>query len=166
MKMRWKIIGVCLLLGIFIGLFGIFRSNDGAQSQTNQITSYEQCVAAGYQVQEIMPERCITPNGQSFTKAYPSPPNPTNENSQFNAIGSIVCLPHKNTSGPQTMECAIGLKTDEGIHYGLNTNADFSLAAVTGTDKKVSVNGTLKTTDDTLYDIVGTVHVSNFDIIQ
>ncbi len=37
--------------------------------------------------------------------------------------GTHVCLPHADTSGPQTMECAIGMKTDTGEYYAL----DFSL---------------------------------------
>lgn len=36
--------------------------------------------------------------------------------------GEVVCLPHRDTSGPQTMECAIGLRTDIGEHYALDLN--------------------------------------------
>ncbi len=36
--------------------------------------------------------------------------------------GTQICLPHKDTSGPQTMECAIGLKADDGANYGLDTS--------------------------------------------
>ena len=34
--------------------------------------------------------------------------------------GEVVCLPHKDTSGPQTRECAIGMMTDVGEHYALD----------------------------------------------
>jgi hypothetical protein len=34
--------------------------------------------------------------------------------------GEQVCLPHKDTSGPQTLECAIGLKTDVGEYYAID----------------------------------------------
>lgn len=34
--------------------------------------------------------------------------------------GTYVCLPHLNTSGPQTEECAFGLKTDDGVYYAVN----------------------------------------------
>ncbi len=37
--------------------------------------------------------------------------------------GIQTCLPHKDTSGPQTLECAIGMKTDAGDYYSI----DFSL---------------------------------------
>ena len=37
--------------------------------------------------------------------------------------GEYVCLPHADTTGPQTDECAFGLKTDVGEYYAV----DFSL---------------------------------------
>ncbi len=36
--------------------------------------------------------------------------------------GEQVCLPVKDTSGPVTLECAIGLKTDLGKYYALDFN--------------------------------------------
>jgi hypothetical protein len=36
--------------------------------------------------------------------------------------GTYVCLPHKNTDGPQTMECAFGLQTPVGEYYALDFN--------------------------------------------
>lgn len=35
-------------------------------------------------------------------------------------IGEVVCLPHKDTSGMQTMECAYGIKTDDNMYYVLD----------------------------------------------
>lgn len=40
--------------------------------------------------------------------------------------GTYECLPHRVTSGPQTDECAFGLKTDEGEHYAVNFGASAS----------------------------------------
>lgn len=34
--------------------------------------------------------------------------------------GTIICLPHKDTTGPQTMECAQGLRADDGFNYVLD----------------------------------------------
>lgn len=34
--------------------------------------------------------------------------------------GEVVCLPHKDRDGPQTMECAYGLRTDVGEYYALD----------------------------------------------
>lgn len=36
--------------------------------------------------------------------------------------GVQTCLPHKDTSGPQTLECAIGIETDAGEYYSLDFN--------------------------------------------
>lgn len=37
--------------------------------------------------------------------------------------GTYVCLPHIDTSGPQTQECAFGFETDDGIYYAVNFGA-------------------------------------------
>lgn len=34
--------------------------------------------------------------------------------------GTYVCLPHRDTDGPQTEECAFGLRTDTGEYYAVN----------------------------------------------
>ncbi len=34
--------------------------------------------------------------------------------------GTYECLPHANPDGPQTMECAFGIKSDQGDHYAVN----------------------------------------------
>jgi hypothetical protein len=34
--------------------------------------------------------------------------------------GQYVCLPHTDTTGPQTEECAFGLQTDAGDYYAVN----------------------------------------------
>lgn len=39
--------------------------------------------------------------------------------------GEYVCLPHADQSGPQTLECAFGIKTDSGEYYVV----DFNLAS-------------------------------------
>jgi len=34
--------------------------------------------------------------------------------------GEYVCLPHKDTRGPQTMECAYGIRLEDGTHLALD----------------------------------------------
>lgn len=34
--------------------------------------------------------------------------------------GTYECLPHLDTTGPQTMECAFGIRTDDGEYYAVN----------------------------------------------
>lgn len=36
--------------------------------------------------------------------------------------GKYICLPSKNTDLPQTMECALGLQTEDGELYALDFN--------------------------------------------
>jgi hypothetical protein len=77
--------------------------------------------------------------------------------------GNLTCLPHKNVQPgqPVTLECAIGLKTADGRHYGLrelsprDTNTDFT--------KQVQVSGNVvPPTADERYDIIGTITVESF----
>lgn len=49
------------------------------------------------------------------------PPAATEENIELR--GTQTCLTHKDTTGPQTMECAIGLAADDGYNYALDTSA-------------------------------------------
>ena len=44
----------------------------------------------------------------------------TSEPYRATLTGVQTCLPHKDTSGPQTLECAIGMKTDSGEYYVLD----------------------------------------------
>lgn len=59
--------------------------------------------------------------------------------------GTYSCLPHRDTTGPQTMECAFGLKKDHSnIYYGLDMNlvqSTLQTSLLTGTH--MSVTGTL-----------------------
>lgn len=41
--------------------------------------------------------------------------------------GEYLCLPHVDQDGPQTLECALGLKTESGEYYAL----DFRLMSQT-----------------------------------
>ncbi len=54
--------------------------------------------------------------------------------------GTYVCLPHRNTSGPQTLECAFGIKATDSHHYALDTNTLQPRDAL----DKIQVNDTIK----------------------
>lgn len=51
-------------------------------------------------------------------KDIEAPLDPTPQ--QATLSGTYVCLPHADTTGPQTEECAFGLKTDDGVYYAVN----------------------------------------------
>ncbi|MBD3282110.1 MAG: hypothetical protein GF387_00670 [Candidatus Portnoybacteria bacterium] len=58
-----KIITIIIILIVAIALFVIIRPQ-----QTEEITSFEECVEAGYPVMESYPQQCKTPDGKTFTE--------------------------------------------------------------------------------------------------
>lgn len=71
--------------------------------------------------------------------------------------GEVACLPHKDISGPQTLECAVGLHSDDDRFYALKDTTT-SLAHDIG--QRIQVTGTLSTATDSIYDIAGTIAVT------
>jgi hypothetical protein len=66
--------------------------------------------------------------------AYSEPPQRTT------MTGTFECLPHRSTSGPQTLECAFGLAKDQSdAHYALDTHlmSTYPVDYPTGTHLKV-----------------------------
>lgn len=55
--------------------------------------------------------------------------------------GVFTCLPHRDTSGPQTMECAFGLRSEDGSHYALDWGDSATSAFDLPMDRKFSVTG-------------------------
>lgn len=49
------------------------------------------------------------------------------EPQRMTLTGKQACLPHKDKTGPQTLECAIGMQADNGFYYAL----DFGLMSQT-----------------------------------
>lgn len=79
--------------------------------------------------------------------------------------GTFTCLPHKDTSGPQTLECAIGLTTDDGKNYSLDLSAvtypaDITRARVSGHFTPVEA---LSTDAWQKYDMVGIIQVESVE---
>ncbi len=57
--------------------------------------------------------------------------------------GEYTCLPHKNTSGPQTLECALGMKTDSGEYYALDFNLSSGPMPILATGERFTASGVL-----------------------
>lgn len=55
--------------------------------------------------------------------------------------GEVVCLPHRDTSGPTTMECAYGLKTEVGEYYALDLVLMSQQHAPLETGEHITANG-------------------------
>jgi len=149
-----------VLIGIFIG--GIFGYTIGLDHGTKRnINTFDECVAAGYPVQESYPEKCTISGTRSFTKVVTSQGQPTT------LEGTVVCLTHRNTSGPQTLECAIGFKTNDNKYYGLHSDSpNVGLTGAAGNNKKFKVTGTLKLEADPKYNSEGVMTVSSFEPAQ
>ncbi|HLB60145.1 MAG TPA: hypothetical protein VJL83_00890 [Patescibacteria group bacterium] len=79
--------------------------------------------------------------------------------------GTLDCLPHKDTSGVETMECFVGLRDDQDIYYGLAaTNSsinDVNQFPIIG--ERIGVTGMFKRPDEgNKYDIVGVIYYDYF----
>lgn len=95
------------------------------------------------------------------TKPTPDPSKPSQD---VSLSGEVVCLPHKDTTGPQTDECAFGLRADDGKYYGLSdTTDDYSLVSKLPTGKKVKVTGTFQAMDSQKYQSIGTIYLKTVE---
>jgi hypothetical protein len=61
-----------LALGLMIGYF--FGYDNGAKEVFAEITSFEECAAAGFPIMESYPEQCRTPDGKHFVREVPEEP--------------------------------------------------------------------------------------------
>jgi hypothetical protein len=88
---------------------------------------------------------------------------------EINLEGVTTCLPHKDTTGPQTLECAFGLQTDSGANYALDLSAfsPDSMSAISTTNNRIRVSGifvpveVLSSMEWHKYDIEGIIRVNN-----
>lgn len=85
--------------------------------------------------------------------------------------GQMTCLP-KTGSGMQTLECAIGVKDEDGNYYGLENLSEIDPEYnYMGTDEYVEISGLLKQKelkgpDGNVYDIVGVIEVYAIDSLR
>ncbi len=83
-------------------------------------------------------------------------------------LGTYVCLPHKDQSGPQTMECAFGIRIDNGTHYALDFSTFASDTGMTiATGERIRVDGPLTPLSSIpandrlrIYDVEGVIRVT------
>lgn len=108
-------------------------------------------------------------------------PNPTSTMdpgletpTQTTLKGTWVCLPHQITGdGMETMECAYGIKADDGKHYALDLSAatfpsDFMNSLKT--NDQVTVSGLVTPIEQisnnaqwSMYDVRGVIKVSSLE---
>lgn len=150
---RKLLVGSMIVTVILAGLalWNILSSTKNAGPK-----SFAECVAAGHPILKSFPEQCRTPGGRRFVN-----------DKVIGTSGSItaqtICLPPKETKGPQTTECAYGLKTADNALYALSDRRKGRIAKpVTGTP--VTVTGTYELSDtNSKYDIVGIIQISEME---
>lgn len=81
--------------------------------------------------------------------------------------GEMLCLPHKDTSGPQTMECAFGLKDEKGKYYAIqDTDPNYRNTASVVMNVNVEVTGTFEKGTSDIYPTVGTIKATKITEVQ
>lgn len=91
---------------------------------------------------------------------------------QAQLTGEFVCLPHRDTAGPQTLECAFGIVTQTGEYYALDLANDPSQIADIQTKQPIAVNGTITPIEgvsiDTWdkYEIEGVFSVDTIEVVE
>lgn len=156
MNHKKVIIFSSILLFAIIG--GIIFWYNTPEQYSNKITNYEECAAAGYPILETYPEQCKLPNGKTYTRSN------DDFKTSITRSGTITCLPHKNTEGPHTMECAMGIREENGKYYGISsTPYDNALNEV---GRKVKVTGTFKEETRMQYTSEGIIAVTSYTFVE
>ncbi|MEK7094366.1 MAG: hypothetical protein AAB903_03460 [Patescibacteria group bacterium] len=103
------------------------------------------------------PQETDTPN--------PNPISITPQNGPVTIRGMIVCLPHLNTEGPQTLECAYGLQDEKGIYYTLNdVDPGYKNISAAPMDVLVEVEGIFIQKTSLMYQSIGIISVTSIHI--
>lgn len=125
-----------------------------------EVTSADQpsMPAATYPVSLTVEQRSGAWVITAFSKGpYDEPPARTS------LEGTWECLPHKDTTGPQTAECAFGIAVGTA-HYGINTSLMSSYPVDFPTGTRVRVEGVLASATqlsaEQKYNIVGIINAT------
>jgi hypothetical protein len=152
-----KLISI-LLASLLIVTTSAFVWYVASERNRSLITNYEECAAAGYPILESYPEQCRIPDGKTFTRTTGT----TSES--ITVSGTLVCLPHKDMDSPHTMECAIGIQTDDTTYYGITSDPyDSSLSEVR---RKVEITGTLRADSRSQYNSSGIITVTSHTFVD
>ncbi|MEX2010269.1 MAG: hypothetical protein WD874_00495, partial [Parcubacteria group bacterium] len=153
---------------VIVLTLGFYLISERSVSNT-PVTSFLECEAAGYSVGESYPRQCWTPKGEHFVEEIEQndPLDPSqNGTNQVTIRGAITCLP-KLGSGAETLECAMGLKSEDGSYYGLkNLFENDPQGKFSNTNSTVEVTGVVTQEemlgpDGNRYNTVGVIHISS-----
>jgi hypothetical protein len=157
-----------LFLALVVIAIGIVGWRYMSTLQLQHITTFSSCVAAGYPVFDSSPAQCRTPDGRSFTQSFLPGDTPfPSISAHITVKGEFVCLPHKDQKGPQTLECAFGLRGEDGTYYALK-DSDPTYKNVSGlpSGKKISVTGLFIPQSDTKYQSIGVIEVISVEKLR
>jgi len=121
--------------------------------------------AAVYPISLVVEKRGDTWIIVSLTKgAYSQLPQ------RISVVGFSECLPHKDTSGPQTLECAFGIAIDQSDgHYAIDTSLMSTYPVDFPTGTKVRVQGIMTPANQLSsiqkYDIDGIIRATSIEKI-
>ncbi|HEX7724886.1 MAG TPA: hypothetical protein VF438_04080 [Candidatus Paceibacterota bacterium] len=111
------------------------------------------CVIGGYIVTHprssgVVTTTTTTTTGQTTTNTdttpvTPVPTSPNYEPYSATLVGEYLCLPHTNTGGPQTLECALGMKTGDGKYFALDFSSMSQVQGQLATGDRFSAHGTV-----------------------
>jgi hypothetical protein len=93
------------------------------------ITNYDQCLEAGFTIESTTPPTCRLPDGRTMTSTVPT---------TITVSGLYVCLPVRDITKPHNDLCALGLMTDQGIYYAMDSSGVKSVLFPTGDQIKVT----------------------------
>lgn len=142
------IISLIVLVGAGIGVYLYIQ-------RTKPVNSYDECLAAGHPIQESYPERCTGPDGQQFT----------NPKAAVVLEGIAVCLPRKDSDSFHTLECAVGIRADDGTYYGVSGDTTHQLSGETGSNRRVKISGNIEPSTDTPYNITQLIAVKEIELL-
>lgn len=94
--------------------FSDMQSKQKCDALIASITNFDECIAAGFENKTTVPPSCFLPDGRTL---YSSVPVTTT------LSGLYLCLPVRDTNAPRNDICALGLMTDNGKYYALDTSA-------------------------------------------
>ncbi len=81
--------------------------------------------------------------------------------------GETGCLPKKRSGGIQTLECAFGIKGDDGRYYALNDpDPNYRNLGSVPSGSRVEIAGAFVPESGDNYDSVGTITVNSISIID
>jgi hypothetical protein len=79
----------------------------------------------------------------------------------------MLCLPHKDTAGPQTLECAFGLKDDSGRYFALaDTDPAYKNVSGVPMNTQILVEGIFTPSTNSKYQDIGIIAVAHITSIE